>query len=145
MKTVNIYTASTIRGPRRKNGYIAYVLEYKVEMLEEPVTLTATKKLENATENQAELTAIIEALGHMQMKCNLNIYTDNDQIPAALKNGWVTSWQQAGWKNAKGKPVANQAEWQKMTELLVGNEVEWHVREHHSYRKWLLAEIKREE
>ena len=112
-------------------------------MLEEPVTLTATKKLENATENQAELIAIIEALGHMQIKCNLNIYTDNDQIPAAIKNGWVTSWQQAGWKNAKGKPVANRAEWQKMTELLVGNEVEWHVKEHHSYRKWMESEIRK--
>lgn len=36
---------------------------------------------------------------------------------------YYKKWQNRGWKNAKGQPVANQEEWKSLLELMLDNRI----------------------
>ena len=48
----------------------------------------------------------------------LNIYSAEDYVVSAFQYEWLTGWQAAGWKNAKGKTIRNVEQWQKIWTLL---------------------------
>lgn len=76
------------------------------------------KKERDASTQKNTLQAVIDALQVLKSPCMLNIYSTEDCFVAALQNGWITSWQQHSWKNAKGNTVRNVEEWKKIWELL---------------------------
>lgn len=144
MEEVNIYTYTTIKGLKRKAGSCIFLLE--IILRGGPKTLSGSIQLEEpATENQAELIALGAALERMRRKCSLTIFTQSEHIKAAWENGWLENWKAAGWTNAKGKPVANMEEWQKVDELLSGHEVKSITGEKHSYTSWMIAQTERKE
>lgn len=140
MDEVNIYLYTTIKGPGKKSGALIYILELKTG--KGPVTLTKAELLE-ATEHQADLKALIEALKHLNRQCNLSIYTDSAYLAAAFNQGWLENWIKNGWKNSKGEPVANMSEWQETLNLLGLNLIEFHVKKEHSYYKWMRKEAEK--
>jgi ribonuclease HI len=88
------------------------------------------------TNNRMELQAAIAALQYWQdytqnhpQKPAVDLYTDSEYV----KNGitqWINGWKKRGWKNAQGKPVANQDLWQKL-DALNSPKVNWkYVRGH---------------
>lgn len=83
MQHVNIYTASGIRSPRAGNGKAGYILEMKTE--KEPVTLTKTAELLNATANQSELRILNMALARLTKKCSLAIHTESGYVAAGIE------------------------------------------------------------
>lgn len=143
MDIVNIYTATSIRTPKRRDGYIAYVLEYPIEPT--PATLSKIAPVQQMTEHQAGLTVIIQALKRMCKKCHLMIYTDSEYVAAAFKQGWIEQWIVRDWKTLAGKEVANRAEWENLLNLLGGNVFEFKVKEQHPYKEWMQRELEREE
>lgn len=143
MDIVNIYTATSIRTPKRRDGHIAYVLEYPVEPV--PATLSKIAPVQQMTEHQASITAIIEALKRMRKKCKLVIYTDSDYVAAAFTQGWIEQWVVKDWKTSTGKDVANREEWENLLDLLGGNVFEFKVKEPHAYRNWMQRELERED
>lgn len=42
----------------------------------------------------------------------------DDALAAAWSNGWVNTWQQHSWKNAKGNTIRNAEQWQQLYELM---------------------------
>ncbi len=140
MKQVNIYTASTIRGPRRRSGRTGYVLEYIPEHGDK-ATAGKVETVEDMTEQQAALTVINQALKRITGDCQIRIFTECEAILTSA-NAYLPGWIKKGWKNAKGGPVKNAAEWQEMLNLLDGKPYEL-IKGAHEYRKWLLAEIER--
>ncbi|WP_373264518.1 RNase H family protein [Hungatella hathewayi] len=74
-----------------------------------------------ATQNSNILKALEEALISLQCPCMININTDSDYLTGAIRNGWLTTWQQNGWKNAKGKTIGNVEQWRRVTELLAAH------------------------
>lgn len=145
MYRVNIYTMTDIRGPRRRDGIYVYLLEAPTD--KGPATCQAFKKIEDATENRAELTAVVEALKRLNQKCDLDIYTDSEYIFSAIEKNWIGQWQENGWINAKGREIANSDLWRQMAELLSGNRCLIHVKEHHPYANCMrfMMEKKRRE
>lgn len=137
MDEVNIYTYTNIKGPGKRSGAFTYLLE--TETLKGPATLSKTEHLE-ATENLAELTALLKALQRLNKTCFLTIYTDSQYVAAGYTQNRIENWIKSGWMTAKGTPVANKEEWQKIAELLVRHAVSFVVGEWHSYKAWLVAE-----
>ncbi len=140
MQHVNIYTASGIRSPRAGNGKAGYILEMKTE--KEPVTLTKTAEILNATANQSELRILNMALARLTKKCSLAIHTESGYVAAGIEE--LSRWQENGWKTSRGTDVANKEEWQETAELLNGHAFSV-TTENHEYRAWLRSEVTRKE
>lgn len=141
MKEVNIYVKSNIKSTRKRDGYIAYVLELITNT--KPVTLNGFEKVEQVTSNQSELAAITQALKRMKNKCVLTIYTDSKYIGSAIENKWVEGWQRKNWVNAKNEPIANAEEWQNMLKLLEGHQYSVVVDFKHEYSAWMERELEK--
>jgi ribonuclease HI len=69
------------------------------------------------TNNEMELTAVVEALKALKTRSDVLIYSDSAYIVDAINKGWLSSWVERGWKTAENKPVANMALWQTILEL----------------------------
>lgn len=72
-------------------------------------------KLPNTTNNQAELTAAIEALEWAQDNevSDVTLYTDSSYLIQGITN-WRYNWQQNGWETRNGDSVKNKQLWQKL-------------------------------
>lgn len=137
LKDVNLYIETSIRGPRRRPGAYAYVLEYKAAA--GVATYTASKALESTTEHQSLGFAIRAAAGHLK-RCNLTIHTSSSYIKSVFDT-WLDNWIQNDFRNAKGAPVADAEVWKEIAEKLNGNPVQAVVTTEHTYRDWMLREV----
>ena len=76
------------------------------------------------TNNQMELTAVIEALSAIKRPVPMVLHLDSQYV----KNGileWLPQWKRRGWKTAAGKPVKNVELWQTLDELVSAHDIEW--------------------
>lgn len=142
MDQVNLYTYTTIRGPGTKSGSYTFILEYITA--EGPATLTKPGTLEGVTENQAHLRILQEALGRLKKGCEVTVYTDSRYIQQGAKE-WLKGWQNAGWINKRGKPVANKEDWEKLAQLLARHLVAFEVGTWHPYSGWIQTETEKAE
>lgn len=146
MKRVNIYTYSSlkcIKPAETLNAAAGYILELKLE--KEPKTETRTILLCNfakeMTANQANLVVLGEALARINIKCELDIYTESQYLASAFEQGWIFKWIENGWKTASGREVTHKEEWRRLISRIKGNAVRFHVKEQNEYRKWLVKEV----
>lgn len=137
---VNIYIASSIKGLRRQDGNVGFILELEDS---KDCTLTKFGTVEQVTENESYLRALKHALGRMTKKCDLSVWTDNAYMANAFEQGWLSGWIENDWKNAKGREVASRSEWEEITRLLDGVVPEFHVNEKHPFKQWLESELQR--
>lgn len=91
---------------------------------------TRTKEMSGGanltTNNQMELTAVIEAFKAIRRPCPVRLHLDSSYV----KNGitqWIHSWKKKGWKTADKSPVKNVELWQELDRLVSGYEapIEW--------------------
>lgn len=139
MNEVNIYVKCSNKSTRKRDGYIAYVLELITD--KKPVTLNGFAKVEQMTTNKAEIVAIIQALKRMNRKCIITIYTDSKYIYNSLTNKWVDGWNAKNWVNGKGEPIANADEWKELLELLKVHQYALVHGFKHSYSSWMELEL----
>lgn len=87
----------------------------------------------NTTNNQMELTAVIEALREVQKTDGpVSVFTDSTYVIRGITQ-WIWAWKKRGWKTAEGKDVANQELWKTLSALVAARDPkpEWHyVRGH---------------
>ena len=57
------------------------------------------------TNNQMELTAVIEALLLLREPCKVSLFSDSAYVVNAFLQDWVSSWVLNGWRNANKKDV----------------------------------------
>lgn len=77
------------------------------------------------TNNQMEITAVIEGLKLLKEECNVTIYTDSAYVSNAFLQGWIYNWQKNGWKTADKKDVKNKELWQELYSLTKKHKVEF--------------------
>lgn len=74
--------------------------------------------LKNTTNNQCELTAIIELCNNIEKAIKVNekviIYSDSSYIINCYKQNWWIKWINNNWINSNKKPVANKQLWQQL-------------------------------
>jgi len=110
MKKVTLYTDGACSGNPGKGGWGA-VLIYKDYQKKfsgfEPET----------TNNQMELTAVIEGLKKLKEPCEVEIYTDSAYVCNAFVENWIENWKLNGFKNASKKSISNIELWKELLSL----------------------------
>lgn len=76
----------------------------------------------HTTNNIMELTAMIEAIKHGEVKV---IYSDSTYVVTGIK-AWLKKWKVSGWKNSKKEVVKNLELWQTIDKIYDPKvEVKW--------------------
>ena len=118
MKKIELYTDGACSGNPGNGGW-GYLLKYRNVQKENYGGLPQT------TNNQMELTAVIEGLKALKEPCHIDLYTDSKYVLEGATK-WLVGWKEKGWKKADKKPVLNQELWQELDSLLSQHQVEWH-------------------
>jgi ribonuclease HI len=117
-KHITLYTDGACSGNPGPGGW-GCLLIYK----DKQKTLSGGEK--QTTNNQMELTAVIEGLSLLKESCLVDLYTDSKYVLEGATR-WLDGWIQKGWKKADKKPVLNVEYWQKLLPLLQKHTINWH-------------------
>ncbi|MBA4493419.1 ribonuclease HI [Paenactinomyces guangxiensis] len=77
------------------------------------------------TNNQMEMTAVIEALKALKEPCHVKIHSDSAYIVNCFQQKWYQKWQKNGWMTSTKKPVENKELWQDLLALTKKHKVEF--------------------
>lgn len=83
------------------------------------------------TNQRMELLAAIKALQFFKAPRSLTIRSDSKYLVDGITK-WLPSWTARKWKNAQGKPVANQDFWMTLQALAAQHEITWEWVKGHS-------------
>ena len=119
MKKIILYTDGACSGNPGVGGWGA-ILEYN------GIEKEMSGVCEVTTNNQMELTAVIEGLKALKESCEVDIFSDSAYVVNAFKEDWITSWQLNNWKNANKKEVKNIDLWQELLDLANVHKITWH-------------------
>jgi ribonuclease HI len=129
--SIRIFTDGGCSGNPGPGGW-AFVAVQEDKALEEKAGAA-----EITTNNQMELTAVIEGLrwAISQGKKNLEVHTDSQYVKNGITS-WIHNWIKNGWKTAAKKPVKNQEYWIRLHELNQQLQVDWRWVKGHAGHKW---------
>jgi len=89
----------------------------------------------HTTNNQMEMTAVIEALRHLRHAPDkVAVHTDSTYVIRGITD-WIRGWRRRGWLTADGKPVLNRELWESLADLVAARGrggVAWHYVRGHS-------------
>lgn len=88
-----------------------------------------------ATNNQMELTAVIEALKVLKRPCEIDFYLDSQYVRRGISQ-WISGWATNGWKKRNGDPIQNVELWQQLWPLSKQHQVQWHWVKGHAGNKY---------
>lgn len=71
------------------------------------------------TNNQMELTAVIEALKALKRPCTLELHTDSKYVLEGITK-WIYGWKRKNWKNVKNVEL-----WQTLDQLRSAHQITW--------------------
>ncbi len=124
MKRINIYTDGACSGNQNdKNiGGWGAILEYGEHIKE------ISGGEFDTTNNRMELTALIEALAALREKnLELRIFSDSSYLVNCFKEKWYLKWQANGWKSSGKAPVENRELWERLIELMEGQDIKFYL------------------
>ena len=109
MKNITLYSDGSSLGNPGPGGW-GTILDYKGN----------TKELSggnsNTTNNQMELTGVIEGLKALKEPCSVKIVSDSKYVVQAI-NEWLPNWIRNNWRTAGKKPVKNVELWQEYVNI----------------------------
>ena len=115
---ITIYTDGACSGNPGLGGWgVVAIIPDK-----EPIYLKGG--LDNTTNNQMELTAVIEGLRYFKEYQKILIITDSKYVINGIET-WIKNWKKNGWKTASKKPVKNQELWQKLDKEILKHSIKW--------------------
>lgn len=118
MSKVFLYTDGACSGNPGPGGW-ACLLKYN------EIQKEISGGAKQTTNNQMELTAVIEGLSLLKKPCKVELYTDSKYVLEGATK-WLTGWIQKGWKKADKKPVLNRELWEKLIPLMEKHTLTWH-------------------
>lgn len=84
-----------------------------------------------ATNQRAEMTAVIAGLFALRRPTAVTIWTDSEYVMHGFTKGWVARWQENGWLNREKLPVANRDLWETLADGVEMHNVSWqHIKGH---------------
>ncbi len=117
MKEIEIFTDGACSGNPGVGGW-GVILRYG----------KAEKELSGGamqtTNNQMEMTAVLEALKSLKEPCRVTLCTDSQYVMKGFTE-WLPAWQAKGWKTANKKPVANKELWQELLAQSARHKIKW--------------------
>ncbi len=103
---IALYTDGACSGNPGKGGY-----GYAV-VINDTLSLNGSGGMLATTNNQMELTAVIEGLKVIPNEYPVVVYTDSSYVVNAFEKGWIAGWRKRNWLKADGEPVANRELWE---------------------------------
>ena len=111
MKKVDIYTDGACSGNPGVGGYCAILIYNGIEKI-------VSGSENQTTNNRMELLAVIKGLEGLKQPCVVDLYSDSQYVVDAFNQGWITLWQNNGWRTAGKKEVKNIDLWKHLLELI---------------------------
>lgn len=128
---ITIYTDGSARGNPGPAGWGAVLFHGKK-------TWELGGSSAHATNNQMELTAVIESLKNIKEKMKsenisvpIEIYSDSKYVILGITE-WVHGWMKNGWRNSAKKPVLNRELWEELYPLSQELKPKWSYVEGHA-------------
>lgn len=144
MQKVDVFIQTTAKGPAIKK-YTTYMYVLKIVINGKEFIRNGKGTLENVTENQATLQAIIHALMRFHEKCEIRINTSCEHVLNSCRNFWPQQWEKAGWMKANGKEVKNADLWQQYLNVSRGHVISWSDDKEHEFSRYMEYELKKME
>ena len=143
MKKVSIYTDGACSGNPGNGGWAA-ILKYRGNELE----ISGFER--DATNNQMELKAAVEALKRLKEPCEVELQSDSAYLVNGFAKGWIENWKLNGWMNVKKDEVKNIDLWKELDRYNNIHRISWIKVKGHSDNEYnnrcdklAVAEIKR--
>ena len=76
------------------------------------------------TNNQMDLTAVIEGLSALKTTCRVHLHVDSVYVMKGMQE-WIAGWKRNGWRTAAKKPVKNSELWRALDEQVARHQVRW--------------------
>ena len=111
LKKVTIYTDGACSGNPGPGGWGAVLIYNGQEKI-------LKEGKQHTTNNEMELTAVVEALSCLKEVCDVTLYSDSSYVVNAINNKWLYGWAKKGWKNSKKETLPNLYLWQRLYDLL---------------------------
>lgn len=143
MKTVHIYIDTSIKGPRRRDGEVLYIMAFEAANGKTADVGNRIKR-EDTTENQLTIVALEEALKRLNTACRLVLHLECGYAAAVLQNRWYEQWRYNGWMSTRNEPICDAEIWQSIQYLLNAQEFEVVLKQEHTYRDWMRRELGKE-
>lgn len=90
----------------------------------------------NTTNNEMEITAVLEALKALKFPCEVDLYSDSAYVVNTFLQGWIFNWIKKDWHTASGEPVKNKELWQELYSLTKTHKVNFNKVKGHAYNKY---------
>ena len=146
MKRVNIYTYSTAKSPKSAKTQCE-VVGFVIEHEDEPEKAKPLmKSIHGMSWYQSELYVLERALSRLNTMYEVHVYLECNYVAAGFEQGWLEQWKANDWMTSSNKEVSNREEWEKLDALVqwLCDSIVFHVKEEHSYRKWLKNNMEKE-
>ena len=127
--TIEVYTDGACSGNPGIGGWGAIIIIDN----NEPININGGSL--NATNNQMELKAAIEALKYFSESSNLNLFTDSKYVKDGIES-WIINWKKNGWKTTTKKEVKNKDLWIELDKQILRHKVHWHWIKGHTGNKY---------
>ncbi len=92
-------------------------------------------KIEFATNQVAELTAVIRGIESLKQACDVEIISDSEYVVKGI-NYWLSRWVYKGWRTGSNKPVANLELWKQIYSLKQFHKIKATWVKGHSSNPW---------
>ena len=129
MKKVTLYTDGACSGNPGKGGWGAVLIYGELEK-----QMSGVAKV--TTNNQMELTAVIEGLKALKEPCEVLVFSDSAYVVNAFNQNWIESWIKNNWRNSKKDPVANRELWEELIALTEKHKVTFNKVKGHAGDKY---------
>ena len=139
MDRVDVFVRTNIKGIRKASGAFIWLLE--MQSSKGPVTRSEKKSVLNVTGRIAELMALIKALERMTKPCEIMLHVSNSNLAKTIDKGWLDTWAESGFIDAKGEEVKDADRWRRFHELLKQHTLLGVTCEHHTYSSWMDNEL----
>jgi len=117
LKRVELFTDGACTGNPGPGGWCAILRFNRTER-----EMAGYQKL--TTNNQMEMTAVIEGLRALKEPCHVTVYTDSQYVHKGFTQ-WISQWKRNGWRTSGKEPVKNRELWQALDELAGKHHLEW--------------------
>ncbi len=127
VQTVEIFTDGACRGNPGKGGWGLLMRYGNIEK-------EAYGYVENTTNNQMELMAVIQGLEKLKRPCNVKLTTDSKYVVQGITQ-WIDGWKAKGWKTTSRQAVKNKELWQRLDKARATHNIKWQWVKGHSGHK----------
>lgn len=79
----------------------------------------------HVTNNQMEMTAVIEGLSIISEGEDITVYSDSQYVINCFNKKWYVKWRKNNWRTASGNAVLNPELWEELLDLAEARNVIW--------------------